>query len=462
MLRFMRKHATSFMIKALFGVIIIVFIFWGVGTFRERDKVIAEVGPYKIYHTEYVETYRRLLNIYKMIYKENLDENLLNSLKLKEKAVDELIDKYILLITARKMGLKVYDKELNEHITSMNAFKRNGKFDQKLYEEQLRRYNLDPKKFEESERINILTARLMNVLIDNGIFLSEEELWKAYVNEKGQIDLYYTVIDPVDFLSTVKVSDKELEDLYEKEKASFRSENVYSLKYVVIDERSKLKDDEAYLEIIKTKDFEGYAKKHGLEIIEIAQIKEGDLINKFKHLNIKERFKGLKKGEITLPVRHESRSYIFKVVNIEEGKPVEKALVLQQLRERIAYSKAKENAKIAAQDKISRKDIKPSKNTGFIRRNVTSIPNIGEIPPEHRGIFSLSEKEPLYNKPVEIGGKYYIFYFKDERHPDKKEWEKEKELFKRFIQAKKGEEFLKSFIDEMKKKEKIKINWHEI
>ena len=43
MLRFMRKYATGWLVKGLFGVIIIVFIFWGVGSFRDREKVIAEV-----------------------------------------------------------------------------------------------------------------------------------------------------------------------------------------------------------------------------------------------------------------------------------------------------------------------------------------------------------------------------------------------------------------------------------
>ncbi|HPP06575.1 MAG TPA: SurA N-terminal domain-containing protein, partial [Syntrophorhabdaceae bacterium] len=288
MLRFMRKYATGYMIKALFAVIIIVFIFWGVGSFRGRDKVVAEVGPYKIYYTEYIETYKRFLNMYRMLYKDNLDENLLNSLKIKEKVVDDLIDRHIMLIVAEKMGLFVSDKELNEHITSMNAFKRNGKFDQKLYEEQLKRYNLDPKRFEEEERVSILTTRLINVLVDNGVFVTDEDLWRTFVNEKGQVDLSYTVINPDDYLSSVNVSEKELEEIYEKEKGYFKAENTYRLKLIILDEKSKLKDDDVYLTLVKTKDFEGFAKKNGLEITEIENLKESELMNRFKNLNIRE------------------------------------------------------------------------------------------------------------------------------------------------------------------------------
>jgi peptidyl-prolyl cis-trans isomerase D len=53
MLKFMRKYATGYMVKAMFGLIIVVFVFWGVGSFRESERTIAEVGPYKISIIEY-------------------------------------------------------------------------------------------------------------------------------------------------------------------------------------------------------------------------------------------------------------------------------------------------------------------------------------------------------------------------------------------------------------------------
>ncbi|HPU28938.1 MAG TPA: SurA N-terminal domain-containing protein [Syntrophorhabdaceae bacterium] len=462
MLKFMRKHATSFMIKALFAVIIIVFIFWGVGSFREKDKVVAEVGPYKIYYTEYAETYKRFLNMYKMIYKDNIDENLLNSLKIKEKVMDDLIERYVMLIIGKKMGIHVSDKELTEHITSLNAFKRNGKFDKKLYEEVLKRYNMDPKKFEEGERTSIITTKLINILIDNAVFLTDEDLWNAYKNEKGQVDLSYTIIDPVDFTGKVSISEKELEDIYEKDKAMLKGENTYRLKYIVLDEKTKMKDDDVYLALVKTEDFEGFAKKNGLDVIELNGIKESELGKRFNNLNIKESLKGLKKGEISLPVRSDNKSYIFKVIDIEEGRLMDKSVALKQIRDRLIQKKAKEYAKTIAEEKITKKDFNPAKNTGFVARNATAIPKIGQIPPEHLSVLSLSQKEPIYKKPVEIEGKFYVFSYKDEKLPDKKEWERDKELYKRFVTSKKGEEFLKSFLDEMKKKEKIKINWQDL
>ncbi|MCX5807783.1 MAG: SurA N-terminal domain-containing protein, partial [Proteobacteria bacterium] len=123
MLRFMRKYATGYLVKALFGIIIVVFMFWGVGSFRGGEKVVAEIGTHKVSIIEYQESYNRLLNFYRMLYKDRLDETVLNQLKIKEKAMDELVDKYVLLLKAKEVGLNVSDREFSEYIANIDAFK---------------------------------------------------------------------------------------------------------------------------------------------------------------------------------------------------------------------------------------------------------------------------------------------------------------------------------------------------
>ena len=45
------------MIKGIFGLIIIVFIFWGVGGMHSGEKTVAEVGSHKVTMMEYQEAY---------------------------------------------------------------------------------------------------------------------------------------------------------------------------------------------------------------------------------------------------------------------------------------------------------------------------------------------------------------------------------------------------------------------
>jgi peptidyl-prolyl cis-trans isomerase D len=462
MLRFMRKYATGYLVKALFGVIIIVFIFWGVGSFKGGEKVIAEVGPYKISYEEYQETYKNVFNTYRLIYKDKLDENLLKELKIKEKVMDEIVDKHLLLIKAKDMGIKVSDAEFNGYIGNMDVFKRDGKFSQKAYLEILKRNGMDPNKFEKSEKAAITIMKITNIINDNGIFYNEADIWTSYVKEKGSINLSYMKFDPQEYKDKVSVDEKELEKMYDKEKGAFKGENLYHLKYIVIDEKSTLKDDTVYMDLLKFNDIDVYGKRNSLEVMDTGTLKESELLKKFKDVKIEEWIKGLKKGDISLPIRANLKSYIFKLIAMEEGKPFDKSVIMKDLKEKIMLEKAKMFAKAVAGEVISKKAFSSKNETGFIRRNVGDIPKIGPIPGENMDILTLSKDNAIYGKPVEIAGKYYVFSFKDEKVPEKQEWERDKKDYSSYFVLQKKGEYTKSFIEDLKKKEKVKILWKEI
>ncbi len=462
MLKFMRKYATGYMIKAIFGLIIIVFIFWGVGGLKEGDKTVAEVGSHKVSMIEYQETYSRLVNMYRSILKDKFDEKTVKQLKIKERTMDDIVERYLLLDQAKELGLKVSDEEFNNFLNGIDAFKSEGKFNKKQYVELLKRQGLEPVRFEESERTAMLNQKVINLIRDTGSFISDDQVWKAYVKAKGKVELAYMVFDPSDNRKKVDASDKEVESVYEKEKGSFMGENLYRLKYLTFDEKSQVKDDAAYLDLIKVKDIDAYGKEKGLVITDLGSMRESEIMQKLKNLKAAEWLRGLRKGDISLPVRADSKSYIFQVADFEVGKPLDKASVLKVLKERILHEKAKNLAKIEAEEVIAKKGFTSKIDTGFLPRSSAEIPKVGPVPPEHAGLLALSKDRPLYEKPVEINGKYYIFSFKDEKAPDAQEWEKDKTGFKQYMIRKSGDDFFKSFMDDLKKKSKVKIDWKEI
>ncbi|HNS15340.1 MAG TPA: peptidyl-prolyl cis-trans isomerase, partial [Syntrophorhabdaceae bacterium] len=282
------------------------------------------------------------------------------------------------------------------------------------------------------------------------------------VKEKGMVNFSYAIFDPSTFRGKVEVSEKELFDLYEKEKGSHRSESAYHLKYLVIDEKSPVKDDAAYMDLLKEKEIDRYGKQKGLNVVDLGMMKESEAMKRLKNLKIGDWLRGLKKGDITLPVREGGTSYIFQLIDVQEGKPLDKGVVLATIKERLIEERSKTLARLAAEDAIGRKSISGGKETGFITRNTRSIRGIGDVPKENADLLTLSKKKPLYERPVEIAGRFYVFSFKDERFPDTKEWQKEKESYTRYFTAKNREEFFSSFLTEMRAKGKIKISWQEI
>ena len=113
-------------------------------------------------------------------------------------------------------------------------------------------------------------AKLVNIIEDNGTMVDEKAAYKSYLREKGQVRLSWAVFDQDQYRDKVTVDDKDLEGLYEKEKSTLRSENSLHLLYVVIDEKSGLRDDRVYMDLLKSKDMSAYGKSKGLEVVDLG------------------------------------------------------------------------------------------------------------------------------------------------------------------------------------------------
>jgi len=91
-------------------------------------------------------------------------------------------------------------------------------------------------------------------------------------------------------------------------------------------------------------------------------------------------------------------------------------------------------------------------------RTSPAAPTLGPIPKEDLDLLQLSPERKLYEKPVELGGRYYVFSFLEEKQPDQAQWEKEKSAYSQGFAGKKREEFFIAFREEAKKQVKVTIN----
>ena len=460
MLRTMRKHGSKWVLGFLVVVISVVFVFtFGFNNKGQADRTLAEVGSHRITAMEYQDAYNKAANSYRTLYKDKFDESRMN---LKQTVMNGLVDKYLLLKKAREMGIAVSNREFTEKLTSSGVFNRDGRFDRQLYLDTLQRNNLDPKTFEEDQRQSMIIGRMVNIIQDNGAAgVDEKAVYESYLKAKGEVKLSVAVFDPDQYRDKVTVDDRELTDLYEKEKDAYRSENTFHLKYMVIGEGSGVRDDQAYMDLLKSKDLAAYGKAKGLEVTDLGTVRESQVASRFGKLKIQDALKGLGKGDISLPIRDEGKSFIFQVVDREEGKPLEKGEAIKMIRARVAAEKARIMARMTAEDAIKDKGLKFTRDTGFLPRSSTAIPGIGPIPSQSAGLFALS-KGQVFQSPVEIGGKYYVFADVDEKQPDKEQWEKDKDMYGRIYGAMTRDAFFAAFKEDLRKNTKVKIDWKDI
>lgn len=163
MLKAMRKHAKFFYI--LFFIVILSFVFWGVGTVDKSPSVpIAEVGREKISIEEYWASYDRAREFYRNIAKGNFTEEMEKNLNLKQKVLDSLIDDMVLMTEAKKAGIKVSDSELEEAIVNDPSFLREGQFNKEVYLRILQLNRMTPDYFESLKRKELTLGKMRKLI----------------------------------------------------------------------------------------------------------------------------------------------------------------------------------------------------------------------------------------------------------------------------------------------------------
>jgi peptidyl-prolyl cis-trans isomerase D len=186
MLKMMRKHAKYFYV--LFFIVILSFLFWGIGTVDKTGGrgVLAEVGKYKITVEDYWKNYDNVYRFYREIYRDKFDEEMEKKLNLKEKVLDSMIQEKVLFIAAKEAGIKVSDEELHEAITHEPAFMRDGVFNKETYLNRLRLNRITVEEYENSKRQE-LTLNKMRHLIELSVDVPDmsSDLQKLSGDEKS-------------------------------------------------------------------------------------------------------------------------------------------------------------------------------------------------------------------------------------------------------------------------------------
>src|SRR5262249_7507709 len=107
----MRRRARSSVIKVLFSIIVLVFIFWGLGgpVGGNRPDVIANIDGQLISYKEFQRAYANVKATYRETYKDRLTPDILQMLNLKEQTLDQLVNAKLVEGEARRLGFSVAD-----------------------------------------------------------------------------------------------------------------------------------------------------------------------------------------------------------------------------------------------------------------------------------------------------------------------------------------------------------------
>jgi len=196
MLSILRRNAGSWAIKIILSFIALTFIWWGVGTYSERDRnVAATVGGETITMNELSGAVANLEKSYREVYGAAFTPEMAKTLDLKKQAMDSLVQRKILLAEAAKMGLSATDEEVQREIAAVPAFQQGGQFRDELYRSVLSYNRVTPAEFEATRRVEI-TMKKVKDLVAAGALVPETEAKELFRVASRKVRLLVVSADP--------------------------------------------------------------------------------------------------------------------------------------------------------------------------------------------------------------------------------------------------------------------------
>ena len=476
MLRVLRERKASWILRILLILVAVTFISWG-GSYllRERKQIYAaKVNRVVIEWKDYNDAFQGVVKQYRDALGPSFSDKLIEELRLKNRVLDDLISKILILQEGTRLGITIHDEELREAIESIPAFQVNGQFDQRNYERFLRLNRMSVEEFERIQRENLLLSKVVSLIKLNSEKFSEEEILETYLFENERINLNFLKITPEAFRGVVNVNEIEIKDYFQKHQEEFRIPTSIQIQYLIFrpsdfegkvqvssdeikrfydqqkdrlmtpkrvrakeilikvgleDPPNKVEEEKKRAEEIlekakKTKDFSTLAKQYS----ESNTASKGGDIGWVERGTLDEPFEttlfSMKPGDLSGLVRARDGFHIFKIEEVSEEKQKSFDEVKDQILQALKKEKGKREASRKADDafyslfrsrdleKFSRENDLPIKTTGFFKES-DEIPEIGRNPSFYSNAFSLKVGE--ISTVVSIPPNFYLLKLIDKK-----------------------------------------------
>ena len=235
----LRAGAQGRVFKFLFWIIILSFIFAGVGNYLiprlNTDPV--EVGKYKISANEWNEQYNQRTQLLQRMYGSQaatLLENPQYVYNLRMQVLDSMIDNIALNSQTFENGIRIGDEQVKDVIRHDEHFFKDGKFDNDLFLASVRNMGSSPDYYAERLRTSLMTQTLVDpVLKASAIPLPYEvdTLSNLYAQVRT-VDLY--TLNPDSLKGNIKLSDDEVLKFYNEHNDLFMKPESATFTYVVL------------------------------------------------------------------------------------------------------------------------------------------------------------------------------------------------------------------------------------
>ncbi len=352
------KLSKSFFLKLLVGIIVLPFVFWGMGdVFRGGSQnVVATVDSNKISTQEFVNYINRL----------NLNDEQVKNLSktdLVEQILSDYIGKKVMSLEIEKLGIVISDNALRYIIKNDKSFFKDNKFSRTEYEKFLLKSGITAPQFEASIVEQEKRRQFLSSLA-GGIVIPEILVEKEFRKENQTKTIQYINLDK--YHSKNKPTLENIKALYERNKNVFFT-TLKTIRYaeikpeLIIGSKEYNENFFKLLDVIENnvldgQSFEVTAKANNLEIVEFNKInakKENEKKDKIESLpdNLFKKIYNLKIPQSPEIINVDSKYYLAEIKEEEEkNRPMNDPEVLEALNAQLNFKEKIENNTSLAKD----------------------------------------------------------------------------------------------------------------
>ena len=219
MMERLREGVNSIAVKIILGLIILSFVFAGVGSYiiGGGSNAAAKVGNTEIGRGAFEQAYqseRNRMQAQMGDYFANLLADPAYVQSFRKSVLDRMINDVLLEQYADSLGLRISDEQVRKEILNMTPFQNNGRFDQEIYQAALRRAGYTVDSFAEYLRRDMTRQQVLSAVQSSEFSLkSEVEEQNKLITQKRDIRTINLMLE--DFAKNIELSDEDLQEYYQ-------------------------------------------------------------------------------------------------------------------------------------------------------------------------------------------------------------------------------------------------------
>ena len=250
----LREGVNSIAVKIILGLIILSFVFAGIGSYITGggNNAAAKVGNTEIARGEFEQAYQNERNRMQSQLGDYFAQMLADPTyveSFRKSVLDRMINDVLLEQQAESLGLRISDTQIRTMILDMPQFQTAGQFDQEVYQSALRRAGFSAESFAEYMRRDLMRNQLVTALQGSEFILQGEIDTQSKLIAQTR-DIRTVTLSVADLAKSIELTDEQIEQYYQENPVAYTRPEQAKVSYIELSAKAlksqlEVSDEEA-------------------------------------------------------------------------------------------------------------------------------------------------------------------------------------------------------------------------